>query len=205
MWICGGRQPQVSSLAPAVPRSRPGVSQAPQPRGVRAQASPGSGVWHSVGGPVQGPGTVAAASGRRVTVRPVEGWPVCVYTRMCMCVTLTRCLGWSPQDLGADPTLSCLVCQRVHESLLCGEKARLCPACPSVLLSRIVGCRGSWSAAQDVSAQGVLRGRLERPCLRLGRCAGRWGCECERNRQTSAPERVIAQGPGEDGTLEVLV
>lgn len=139
---------------------------------------------------------------------------LCVYTRMCMCVTLTRVLVGAPQDLGPDPTPSRLVCQQVHESLSCGEKARLCPTCPSGL-SRAVGCRGRGAVLCSAEGAGVPRsmsqgsgcreGCLDRPCLRLGRRAGQWGREREWGRQTSTPERVITQGPDEDGTLEVLV
>lgn len=188
MWICGERRPQVSSLAPAVPRSRPGVSQGPRPRGVRAQTSPGGGVRRSAGGPVRG----LAAWLQPVGAEPPSGPRkdgLCVYTRTCLCATLTRLLVGAPQGLGADPTPSRLVCQRCM-SLCCVER-RPVSASPVPVSSFLVSL--------------AVEGRLECPCLRLGRRAGRWGCEHERSRQTSAPERVIAQGPGEDGTLEVLV
>ena len=67
-------------------------------------------------------------------------------------------------------------------------------------------CRGSWRAAQHESGlRGCREICLDCLCLRLGRRAVRWGREREWSRQTSTPERVIAQGPDEDGTLEVLV
>lgn len=205
MWICGGRRPQVSSLAPAVPRSRPGVSQAPRPHGVRAQAFPGSGVWRSVGGPVRGPGTMAAASGHRVTVRPVEGWPVCVYTRMCMCVMLTRVLVGAPRIWAL--TLRRAVSFASRCMSLCCVERRPVSAPPVPVSSFLVSlaAEGAGVPHRMTVLRGCCEGCLERPCLRLGRRAGRWGCEREQSRQTSAPEQVIAQGPGEDGTLEVLV
>ena len=205
MWICGGRRPQVSSLAPAVPRSRPGVSQGLRPRGVHAQTSPGSGVWCSAGGPVRG----LAPWLQPVGAEPPSGQRkdgLCVYTRMCMCVTLTRVLVGAPRIWVLTPRRAVSFARRCM-SLCCVER-RPVSASPVPVSSflGIVGCRGSWSAAQAESVlRGCCEGRLERRCLRLGRRAGRWGCEHERSRQTSAPERVIAQGPGEDGTLEVLV
>ena len=148
--------------------------------------------------------------------RQAGGRTACVCTHACACVSRSH-VSWlePPQDLGPDPTPSRLVCQQVHESLSCGEKARLCPTCPSVL-SRTVGCRGSgaalcsaggsWRAAQHESGlRGCREICLDCLCLRLGRRAVRWGHEREWSRQTSTPERVIAQGPDEDGTLEVFV